>query len=73
MPERAWESGRKIVPLAIKMGFRPVDILTRPQEAFNLSKFQWLSDELLDPSQLKAVYKGESLTHVFRGFSTEGR
>jgi hypothetical protein len=29
--------------------------------------------EFIDPSELKAVYKSESLTGLFGGFSTEGR
>jgi len=42
-------------------------------EAFNPAKFPWFKDEFIHPSELKAVYKGESLTHLFGGFSTEGR
>ena len=30
--------------------------------AFNPARFQWFNDEFLDPMELKAVYKGESLT-----------
>jgi len=42
-------------------------------EAFNPAKFPWFKDEFIHPSELKGVYKGESLTHLFGGFSTEGR
>ena len=42
-------------------------------EAFNPAKFPWFKDEFVHPGEFKAVYKGESLTHLFGGFSTEGR
>jgi len=42
-------------------------------EAFNPAKFPWFKDEFVHPGEFKAVYKGESLTHQFGGFSTEGR
>ena len=42
-------------------------------EAFNPAKFPWFKDEFIHPNELKAVYKAESLTHLFGGFSTEGR
>jgi len=42
-------------------------------EAFNPAKFPWFKDEFIHPSEFKAVYMGESLTHLFGGFSTEGR
>jgi DNA-binding transcriptional LysR family regulator len=42
-------------------------------EAFNPAKFPWFKDEFVHPSEFKAVYMGESLTHLFGGFSTEGR
>jgi DNA-binding transcriptional LysR family regulator len=42
-------------------------------EAFNPAKFQWFKDEFVHPREFRAVYKGESLTHLFGGFSTEGR
>ncbi len=42
-------------------------------EAFNATKFPWFRDEFIHPNQLKAVYKSESLGHLFGGFSTEGR
>ena len=42
-------------------------------EAFNSVKFPWFRDEFVHPSEFKAVYMGESLTHLFRGFSTGGR
>jgi DNA-binding transcriptional LysR family regulator len=41
-------------------------------EAFNPAKFPWFKDEFVHPREFKAVYKGESLTHL-GGFSTEGR
>ena len=42
-------------------------------EAFNPARFPWFKDEFIHPRELKAVYKGESLTHLFGGFPTEGR
>jgi DNA-binding transcriptional LysR family regulator len=42
-------------------------------EAFNPARFPWFKDEFVHPSEFKAVYKGESLTHQFGGFSIEGR
>ncbi len=42
-------------------------------EAFSPARFPWFKDEFIHPSEFKAVYKGESLTHLFGGFSTEGR
>jgi DNA-binding transcriptional LysR family regulator len=40
-------------------------------EAFNPARFPWFKDEFVHPSEFKAVYKGESLTHLFGGFSTK--
>ena len=42
-------------------------------EAFNPVKFPWFKNEFIHPSEFKSVYKGETLTHLFGGFSTEGR
>ena len=42
-------------------------------EAFNPAKFPWFKDEFIHPNELKKVYKAKSLTHLFGGFSTEGR
>ena len=42
-------------------------------EAFNPVRFPWFKDEFIHPDELKAVYKGEPLTHLFGGFSIEGR
>jgi DNA-binding transcriptional LysR family regulator len=42
-------------------------------EAFNSAKYPWFRDEFLHPRELKAVYMGEPLTHLFGGSSTEGR
>jgi DNA-binding transcriptional LysR family regulator len=42
-------------------------------EAFNPAKFPWFKDECIHPRELTAVYMGEPLTHLFGGFSTEGR
>ena len=41
--------------------------------AFNPTRFPWFKVEFIDPNDLKAVYKGESLVNLFEGFSTEGR
>jgi hypothetical protein len=40
---------------------------------FNLVRFRWFKNEFIHPTKLKTVYKGESLNHLFGGFSTEGR
>ena len=88
-PSYACELGGKIVPLEIELrrpfdiwlSYHPgsgriprvrrmIDWLV---EAFNPAKFPWFKDEFVHPSEFKAVYKGESLTHLFGGFSTEGR
>src|SRR4051812_42206725 len=42
-------------------------------EAFNPGKYPWFKDEFIHPQQLKTVYMGEPLTHLFGGFPTEGR
>src|ERR1700733_14787426 len=42
-------------------------------EAFNPVRFPWFKDEFIHPREFKAVYKGETLTQLFGGFSTEGR
>src|SRR6202158_6204167 len=42
-------------------------------DALNPAKFPWFKDEFIHPSEFKVVYKGEPLTHLFGGFSTEGR
>jgi DNA-binding transcriptional LysR family regulator len=42
-------------------------------DAFNPGKYPWFKDEFIHPQQLKTVYMGEPLTHLFGGFSTEGR
>ena len=33
-------------------------------EAFNPAKFPWFKDEFVHPSEFKAVYMGEPLTHL---------
>jgi DNA-binding transcriptional LysR family regulator len=42
-------------------------------EAFNPVKYPWFGDDFVHPRELEAVYMGEPLTHLFGGFSTEGR
>jgi len=42
-------------------------------EAFNPAKYPWFGDQFVHPRELKAVYMGEPLTHLFGGFPTEGR
>src|SRR5579871_4013666 len=42
-------------------------------EAFNPAKYPWFRDEFIHPRDLEAVYMGAPLTHLFGGFSTEGR
>ncbi len=88
-PTYACALGGKIVPLDIELSravdiwlsYHPgsghiprvrqtIDWLV---DAFNATKFPWFRDEFIHPNQLKAVYKSESLSHLFGGFSTEGR
>jgi DNA-binding transcriptional LysR family regulator len=88
-PTYGWALGGKIVPLEIPLrqpfdiwlSYHPgsgriprvrhmIDWLV---EAFNPVKFPWFKDEFVHPSEFKAVYMGEPLTHLFGGFSTEGR
>lgn len=89
LPTYANVLGGKIVPLDIELrrpldiwlSFHPgsgriprircmIDWLV---DAFNPKKFPWFKDEFIHPNELKAVYKGESLTHLFGASSTEGR
>lgn len=89
LPTYACPLGGKIIPLEIELrrpfdiwlSYHPgssriprvrhmIDWLL---EAFNAAKFPWFKDEFVHPSEFKAVYKGKSLTHLFMGFSTEGR
>jgi DNA-binding transcriptional LysR family regulator len=88
-PTYACALGGKIVPLDIELrrpfdiwlSYHPgsgriprvrsmIDWLV---EAFNPARFPWFKDEFIHPNDLKAVYKGESLAHLFGGFTTEGR
>jgi DNA-binding transcriptional LysR family regulator len=88
-PTYACALGGKIIPLEIELSrgldiwlsYHPgsgniprvrstIDWLV---EAFNATKFPWFRDEFIHPYQLKAVYKSESISHLFGGFSTEGR
>jgi hypothetical protein len=39
----------------------------------NPAKFPWFRDDSSIHLNLKRYIKGESLTHLFGGFSTEGR
>jgi hypothetical protein len=41
-----------------------------PVETFNSTKYPWLKGDFVNPTELKSVYKGESLTQLFGGFST---
>lgn len=89
-PTYGWALGGKIVPLEIPLrqpfdiwlSYHPgsgriprvrrmIDWLV---EAFNPVRFPWFKDEFVHPSEFEAAYKGDSLTHLFGGFSTdEGR
>jgi DNA-binding transcriptional LysR family regulator len=89
LPTYACALGGNIIPLEIELRrpldiwlsyhpgsgriFRVRRMIDWLVEAFNPAKFPWFKDEFIHPSELKAVYKGESLTHLFGGFSTEGR
>ena len=87
-PSYALALGGKIVPLDIEfhrpvdiwLSYHPgsgqiprvrymIDWLV---EVFNSRKYPWFRDEFVHPSELKSVYKGKSLAHLFGGFSTEG-
>jgi DNA-binding transcriptional LysR family regulator len=89
LPTYGWALGGKIVPLEIPLRQpfdiwlsyhagsgriprvrRMIDWLV---EAFNPVRFPWFKDEFVHPSEFDAVYKGESPTRLFGGFSTEGR
>ena len=41
--------------------------------AFNPAKYPWFGEQFIHPRELDAVCMGEPLTHLFGGFSTEGR
>jgi DNA-binding transcriptional LysR family regulator len=85
-PTYACALGGKIVPLDIELrkhldiwlSYHPgsggiprvrqmIDWLV---EAFNSTRFPWFKDEFVHPTELNSVYKGESLTQLFGGFST---
>jgi DNA-binding transcriptional LysR family regulator len=81
--------GGKIIPLEVELrrqydiwpSYRPGcgriptvrRMIDRLVEALGSAKFRWFKDEFIHPSEFKSVYKGETLTHLFGGFSTEGR
>jgi DNA-binding transcriptional LysR family regulator len=89
LPTYACALGGKIIPLEVELhwpydiwlSYHPgsgriprirqmIDWLV---EAFNPAKFPWFKDEFIHPSEFNSVYKGETLTQLFGGFSTEGR
>jgi DNA-binding transcriptional LysR family regulator len=89
LPTYACALGGKIIPLEVELRWRydiwlsyhpgsgriprirhMIDWLV---EAFNPAKFPWFKDEFIHPSEFDSVYKGETLTQLFGGFSTEGR
>jgi DNA-binding transcriptional LysR family regulator len=88
-PTYASALGGKIVPLEIDLSWaydiwlsyhpgsgripRVRHMIDWLVDAFNPAKFPWFKDEFIHPSEFKAVYKSESLTHLFGGFPTEGR
>jgi DNA-binding transcriptional LysR family regulator len=88
-PTYACAFGRKIIPLDIEMrrpldiwlSYHPISgriprvrhMVDWLIEAFNPVIFPWFKDEFVHPREFKAVYKGESLTHPFGDFLTEGR
>src|SRR6476620_6450721 len=84
-PSYACALGGKIVPLQVELqrpcdiwlSYHPgsgriprvrhmIDWLI---EAFNPGKYPWFKDEFIHPSEFKALYKYESLTHMSGGFS----
>ena len=85
-PTYASALGGKIIPLEVELR-RRCDIwlsdhpgngrIARIQhwlvDTFNPAKFPWFKDEFIHPSEFKGVYKGETLTQLFGGFSIEGR
>jgi DNA-binding transcriptional LysR family regulator len=42
-------------------------------EAFNSTKYPWFKDEFVHPQEFDAVYMGAPLTHLFGGYTAEGR
>lgn len=42
-------------------------------ESFNPAKFPWFKDEFIHHGELKAVYKGETLSHLFGARPKNGR
>jgi hypothetical protein len=85
-PTYASALGGKIIPLEVELR-RRCDIwpshhpgngrIARIRhwlvDTFNPAKFPWFKDEFIHPSEFKGVYKGETLTQLFGGFSIEGR
>ena len=89
LPTYAWALDGKIIPLDLELhrpldiwlSYHPgsgriprvrrmIDWLVA---AFNPGRFPWFKDEFIHPRDLKTVYKGESLTHLFGEYATEGR
>jgi DNA-binding transcriptional LysR family regulator len=89
LPTYACALGGKIIPLEVELrwpydiwlSYHPgsgriprvrhmIDWLV---DAFNPAKFPWFKDEFIHPREFNSVYKGETLTQLFGGFSTEGR
>lgn len=40
-------------------------------ESFSPTRFPWFRDEFIHPNELKTVYKGEPLTNMFEGFTSD--
>lgn len=40
-------------------------------ESFSPARYPWFRDEFIHPNELKSVYKGEPLTNMFEGFTSE--
>jgi DNA-binding transcriptional LysR family regulator len=89
LPTYACALGGKIIPLEVELRWaydiwlsyhpgsgripRVRQMIDWLVEAFNPVKFPWFKDEFIHPSEFNSVYKGETLTQLFGGFSTEGR
>jgi DNA-binding transcriptional LysR family regulator len=89
LPTYACALGGKIIPLEVELHWpydiwlsyhpgsgripRVRQMIDWLVEAFNPAKFPWFKDEFIHPSEFNSVYKGETLTQLFGGFSTEGR
>jgi molybdenum-dependent DNA-binding transcriptional regulator ModE len=67
---RPTDEGALVVSAVERMEAASFDLMRANAVRFRWFKFK---DEFIHPNELRTVYKGESLNHLFGGFSTEGR